>query len=170
MSTKLSTDGIYGNSVSDTLKSYFIGGLNRDLTLKTGLFVSRPICMHRILPISCSHTIFKLIYSFDKGTFFAEHACENNNLTISCYDTPNTTLHILWANYGRTSTDYCFKKGTTSTYCAACNSSSIVAGLCQYEVSCTINANNTVFGDPCKFVYKYLEVGYECREPGGYNI
>ena len=129
--------------------------------------------MHIILPISCSHTIDTYVLCFSLVYFpidFAEHACENNNLTISCYDTPDTTLHILWANYGRTSYDYCFQKGHTSTNCAACNSSSIVAGLCQYEVSCTINASNTVFGDPCHGVYKYLEVGYECREPGGCNI
>ena len=112
-----------------------------------------------------------LIYRASKAfLWLTGRACESGNLTITCSDTPNTTLHILWAHYGRTSTDYCYEKGPTSTYCAACNSSSIVAGLCQYEVSCTINASNTVFGDPCHGIYKYLEVGYECREPGGCNI
>ena len=97
---------------------------------------------------------------------FSEHVCENDNLTISCADSPNTTLYITCANFGRTSNTTCYDSNAKSTECFGSDSLSRAKGLCQNHVSCNLSASNTVFGDPCSGVSKYLEIGYECKEPG----
>ena len=43
-----------------------------------------------------------------------------------------------------------------------CSSLGIVNGNCNGRRSCTIHANNGVFGDPCGGTYKYLEVSWTC--------
>lgn len=35
---------------------------------------------------------------------------------------------------------------------------------CDGHPSCSINATNSVFSDPCPGTYKYLEVEYSCPE------
>uniref|UniRef100_A0A669E3G9 SUEL-type lectin domain-containing protein n=1 Tax=Oreochromis niloticus TaxID=8128 RepID=A0A669E3G9_ORENI len=42
------------------------------------------------------------------------------------------------------------------------NPTSKVADSCNGKSSCTIEASNTEFGDPCPGTYKYLEVAYDC--------
>ena len=91
----------------------------------------------------------------------SEHVCELGYLTISCAHRPNTTLYKTYANYGRTSYGTCFDRSAINTECIGSNSLLIASGLCQNHVSCTVVANNTVFGDPCSGVSKYLELGYE---------
>ena len=87
---------------------------------------------------------------------------------MSCSESPGTDIHIVYANYGRTSTDVCihpvFPRRNTS--CVDIKSKTVVESLCQKKVSCTLVANNGVFGDPCWGNYKYLEVEFECRHPG----
>ena len=43
----------------------------------------------------------------------------------------------------------------------------IVSAACQGETSCTVQALNSVFGDPCGGTYKYLTVNYACMGGGG---
>ena len=33
---------------------------------------------------------------------------------------------------------------------------------CMNKQSCSVDASNTVFGDPCENTFKYLEVEYLC--------
>ncbi|KAM4569889.1 L-rhamnose-binding lectin CSL3-like [Odontesthes bonariensis] len=41
--------------------------------------------------------------------------------------------------------------------------STTVAESCNGKSSCSINAINSVFGDPCRGTYKYLELAYTCQ-------
>lgn len=96
--------------------------------------------------------------------------CELKTSTIGCAQTPGSTLNITSANYGRTSRDTCehpygLDRLHNDTGCRASNSLSVVKGLCQQRVSCTLTADGSLFGeDPCLGVYKYLEVDFECVE------
>ncbi|XP_075328725.1 L-rhamnose-binding lectin CSL3-like, partial [Odontesthes bonariensis] len=44
--------------------------------------------------------------------------------------------------------------------------STTVAESCNGKSSCSINAINSVFGDPCPGTYKYLELAYTCISQG----
>ncbi|XP_075328730.1 L-rhamnose-binding lectin CSL3-like [Odontesthes bonariensis] len=41
-----------------------------------------------------------------------------------------------------------------------------VAESCNGKSSCSINVRNSVFGDPCRGTYKYLELAYTCQFQG----
>ena len=95
--------------------------------------------------------------------------CEMKTNTISCSQTLGTTLHIVHANYGRTSAERCqhpygMESLHNNTSCIANSSLSVVQGLCEDKISCTLTADNSLFGEPCYGVYKYLEVDFECKE------
>ena len=93
--------------------------------------------------------------------------CEGRHRTIRCEGT--AVLSILDANYGRKSRFICptfqFLSNQT-TRCGAPNSSSVIMNLCQDETVCTLTSSNSMFGDPCHGVRKYLEVLYECIATG----
>ena len=93
--------------------------------------------------------------------------CELQTGNISCTDTPGTTINIQSANYGRTSLDVCYNAGAILTNCISTNTTTIVKGICQGNVGCTLEANNTLLGDPCSGNSKYLEVQYNCINPSG---
>ena len=55
-----------------------------------------------------------------------------------------------------------FRCGNDSTVCVADGSGLIIENLCNGKESCLINADNSVFGDPCQGTVKYVEVDYNC--------
>merc|ERR1711962_939743 len=108
------------------------------------------------------------------GLFYIQHtianevlprasACERQNLDISCE--AGKVLRIVWATYGRLDgRTNRGKQGIHERNCRASKSLEVVKNRCQSKRSCFINAGNSVFGDPCYGVKKYLEVHYQCRE------
>ncbi|XP_057301474.1 rhamnose-binding lectin-like isoform X2 [Hydractinia symbiolongicarpus] len=87
--------------------------------------------------------------------------CEHRNLALSC--PAGLKLRITFANYGRLSRGIC--PGSNShrtTTCTASSSVGKVAHACNGKHSCSIAASNRVFGDPCRGVFKYLIVKYQC--------
>ena len=77
---------------------------------------------------------------------------------IKCFS--NEVIHVKNANYGRTATNICGTSSTTTCY--STNSFDIVSNNCEGKQTCTIEANNSIFGDPCFGIEKYLEVVYQC--------
>ena len=83
---------------------------------------------------------------------------------------PNTTMHIIYANYGHLSLNICEPEPPSTatldypynvTDCRAANSTEILQNKCDGKVLCQFRAANDEFGDdPCRNVYKYLEVTY----------
>lgn len=90
-------------------------------------------------------------------------ACEHSTLAIECI--PGQEIHVRDANYGRVSPTVCNEDGSKSTLdlnCLSGNSYDIVSAQCDGTESCSVPAENAVFGDPCVNTYKYLSVDYKC--------
>ena len=85
---------------------------------------------------------------------------------INCAGTPCSTLNITYANFGRTDFEICSHSNGNAIDCWSSNSTAIVTDICQERVICTLDANNSIFGDPCSGVSKYLEVHFECADTG----
>ncbi|XP_051964738.1 L-rhamnose-binding lectin CSL2-like isoform X4 [Xyrauchen texanus] len=90
--------------------------------------------------------------------------CEHQNQTLRCEE--GTRIHIDSANYGRTDSSTC-SAGRPATQlvktdCYAENSLAIVAKECEDKDSCSIQASNEVFLDPCNGTFKYLYITYSC--------
>jgi len=83
---------------------------------------------------------------------------ENQTLTLSC-PAGRKILSINFASYG-TPNGSC--GGYTIGTCHAANSASIVGAACIGQNSCTVNATNGVFGDPCVGTLKRLWVQASC--------
>ena len=72
----------------------------------------------------------------------------------------NEVISVKNANYGRTEKEIC---GTSSTIaCYSRNSFEIVSNKCAGKQDCIIEASNSISGDPCVGVEKYLRVVYKC--------
>ncbi|XP_078677910.1 uncharacterized protein LOC144914196 isoform X3 [Branchiostoma floridae x Branchiostoma belcheri] len=86
--------------------------------------------------------------------------CEHQTLTISC--PAGRQIRVVSALYGRTSRDFCPHSQIRTTSCQSTNSLTLVRTSCQGRSSCSVRASNSVFGDPCRGTFKYLEVRYTC--------
>jgi hypothetical protein len=89
--------------------------------------------------------------------------CEGSNMAIDCADQGGGQINIRDASYGRQDgPDVCPHAATSDQTCHAVASTTVVAGFCQGQESCSISATNSIFGDPCGGTYKYLTVSYDC--------
>ncbi len=99
--------------------------------------------------------------------------CENTDLTITC--PVYTKIIIILAIYGRTDSTICTQNAEALAAVVRHGTSIFVKTDCIRDVtsnvqivcgvnsnSCTIQATNSVFGDPCVLTYKYLRVEYAC--------
>lgn len=94
-----------------------------------------------------------------------DEAVEGSSATLSC-PSGKAILRIDFASYGQP-TGECPSFGTGE--CHASNSQLKVQSLCLNRKSCTVPANNTVFGDPCGGKPKHLAVVYICGVRVGGN-
>ncbi|XP_070540332.1 uncharacterized protein [Ptychodera flava] len=101
--------------------------------------------------------------------FVEEHlVCEHQRLSLSC---SAGQIQILSANYGRSDAETCLHPSIKTTECAAESSLMVVKGLCDGEESCMVEAENSVFCDPCVGTFKYLEVTFYCgKAPLNYSL
>ncbi|XP_053174095.1 L-rhamnose-binding lectin CSL3-like [Scomber japonicus] len=90
-------------------------------------------------------------------------ACEGSVANLQCGE--GKVISVLGADYGRPDKTTCSLHGPASqiqnVHCS--RPTSKVAESCNGKRNCTVNANNSVFGDPCYGTYKYLEVAYRCQ-------
>ncbi|XP_068741663.1 L-rhamnose-binding lectin CSL1-like [Montipora capricornis] len=88
--------------------------------------------------------------------------CEGKTAHLTCTDGQN--IRIEQANYGRQDKQICNTGPILTTNCKAGKSLGIVQKACLGKARCVLNANNSVFGDPCYGTYKYLAVQYSCQK------
>jgi outer membrane protein assembly factor BamB len=93
------------------------------------------------------------------GSDICATIAERTTQTIKC-PAGGTFKQVVFASYG-TPTGAC---GTfKASGCAATASVADVASACVGKGSCTLNASNSVFGDPCSGTKKHLDVELSCR-------
>jgi len=95
------------------------------------------------------------------GVSAMQTACEHQTLNLAC--AAGETLNIRSANYGRSDGSTCPHSSILTTSCSAASSLTKVQEACQDQESCSIQASNGVFGDPCVGTFKYLTVDYDCN-------
>ena len=86
--------------------------------------------------------------------------CEDLSQTIHCYP-GDKRINIIEANYGRLTGDHICADGpeqVKTTYCGAARSQAKVRATCEGNSQCTLQATNSIYGDPCLGTKKYLEV------------
>ncbi|NP_001316191.1 rhamnose-binding lectin-like precursor [Ictalurus punctatus] len=98
--------------------------------------------------------------------------CINGHLVVICeqgystLDCGSDSIEIINANYGRGNSRTCSNGipsfQTQNTNCYAPNTLSTVAAMCKGKKTCTVEASNTIFNDPCFGTVKYLTVSYIC--------
>ncbi|XP_060066268.1 L-rhamnose-binding lectin CSL3-like [Ylistrum balloti] len=86
--------------------------------------------------------------------------CEKKKSTLSCRR--GQVLDIVSANYGRTDPNTCYSRLIKTTHCSSSKSFYKTKTRCQGKRSCRLYSSNSVFGDPCRGTYKYLDVKYRC--------
>ncbi|XP_076812854.1 L-rhamnose-binding lectin CSL3-like isoform X1 [Clavelina lepadiformis] len=87
------------------------------------------------------------------------YACEHQSpVQVQCPE--YFRIDVIDAFYGRLESDKCGYN--TNTNCKAENSLSIIKNNCQYENTCLLTAENSLFGDPCAGVVKYSKLVYQC--------
>ncbi|XP_019639913.1 PREDICTED: L-rhamnose-binding lectin CSL1-like, partial [Branchiostoma belcheri] len=94
------------------------------------------------------------------STRLSSRVCEDETMSLSC--NYGLEIQVHYAMYGRKNGSTC-KKGWLLTHdCASSNSLSKVREYCQGRRTCSIQASNSVFGEPCFGTAKYLEATYTC--------
>lgn len=90
-----------------------------------------------------------------------EIICEHYEKTISC--PAGKVIKVGYTNYGRTSDIPCQgARKYITTNCRSKTSLKIATKECQGKKSCTLKALNSIWGNPCQGVIKYLDVRYQC--------
>ena len=104
--------------------------------------------------------IYKTLSDNETTIIFAiEIACKYQNAILEC-PAGTDSIDILYVQYGRYDLETCGP--STVKNCAATNVWKIVVDKCQSEKKCTIESSDSVFGNPCSGVSKYLHVDYQC--------
>ncbi|XP_063065568.1 uncharacterized protein LOC134457490 [Engraulis encrasicolus] len=96
--------------------------------------------------------------------------CEHKSLTIDC---GQDVIKILSSNYGRTDNTTCIAGRPSGqikkTDCHEEKAFAYMAERCDGRTQCSALASNSVFSDPCRGTFKYLEVSYTCL-PSGQDV
>ncbi|XP_066304554.1 lymphocyte antigen 75-like [Branchiostoma lanceolatum] len=99
---------------------------------------------------------------------FLVHVCERQGDTLSC--DAGKVIEVVAAAYGRSDPNICSNHPISNTDCAAAGVMQKVKTDCDGLTSCPVVASNSVFGDPCSGVQKYLEVTYNCINTGAADL
>uniref|UniRef100_A0A674MV62 SUEL-type lectin domain-containing protein n=1 Tax=Takifugu rubripes TaxID=31033 RepID=A0A674MV62_TAKRU len=92
-------------------------------------------------------------------------ACEGSLAHLFCGKTSLFVISVYGADYGRRDETTCsyrrFSFQTRNTLCSGPTNK--VAELCNGKNRCTFRVGSSLFGDPCRNTYKYLELAYVCE-------
>ncbi|XP_076813865.1 L-rhamnose-binding lectin CSL3-like [Clavelina lepadiformis] len=107
-------------------------------------------------------TISVVLFLLPVWTDATQHtrfACEHQTpVRVSC--PAHYVIDVQDAFYGRLEKDRC--GWNKNDHCKAGNSLTIIKKNCQNKNSCVLKAHNSVFGDPCHGVVKYIKLVYQC--------
>ncbi|XP_077582172.1 L-rhamnose-binding lectin CSL1 [Stigmatopora nigra] len=140
-----------GQGTVDALKTECNG--KRTCMVNTNTFRNPDPCVGTFKYLQTNFTCFPAITTI---------ACEESLMHLFCE--AGQVISVFGADYGRRDRSTCsYKRPPNQLQNVECLSpTEIVANRCNGKSSCTIRAINSVFGDPCRGTYKYLEVAYAC--------
>ncbi|KAK6308572.1 hypothetical protein J4Q44_G00218430 [Coregonus suidteri] len=88
-------------------------------------------------------------------------ACEGQTAHLHC---EGGAIRIIGANYGRRDHRTCGRGiWIYNGNCIHHGTYAIVSSRCNGRSYCAVPARNSVFGDPCQAIWKYLEVKWICK-------
>ncbi|KAL2104006.1 hypothetical protein ACEWY4_000874 [Coilia grayii] len=89
--------------------------------------------------------------------------CEGSIATITC---DHGAIRIHSAKYGRLDKNICIgsitASQTSNVNCDGPSAMGIVSKKCEGKTTCDLRVSNAVFGDPCPWTYKYLDLTHSC--------
>uniref|UniRef100_A0A672HBL0 SUEL-type lectin domain-containing protein n=1 Tax=Salarias fasciatus TaxID=181472 RepID=A0A672HBL0_SALFA len=93
----------------------------------------------------------------------SEVTCEGKTAKLRCG--AGKVISVVKANYGRLDGKKCSRgRSRAQLGNVRCkNPAKKVAQRCNGKRRCNLRASNSVFGDPCRGTYKYLEVDFVCK-------
>uniref|UniRef100_A0A672HBH0 SUEL-type lectin domain-containing protein n=1 Tax=Salarias fasciatus TaxID=181472 RepID=A0A672HBH0_SALFA len=91
--------------------------------------------------------------------------CEGKTFLFCPQHFTSLVISVVKANYGRVDGNKCAgRRPRAQLRNIRCkNPAKKVAQKCNGKRRCNIKASNSVFGDPCRGTYKYLEVDFVCQ-------
>jgi len=92
-----------------------------------------------------------------KAAMFCEHRGARDIVCPS-----NHVINIKSGYYGRTSSAHCGHRSYYKLNCNAHQSFQMIKDVCNGRKACRLNPHNGVYGDPCPYTVKYLDVKYTC--------
>uniref|UniRef100_A0A8C6T0E0 SUEL-type lectin domain-containing protein n=1 Tax=Neogobius melanostomus TaxID=47308 RepID=A0A8C6T0E0_9GOBI len=123
-----------------------------------------PLCLvltffPRVLRVFGSHTTSMLLLDLKKNCI----VCHKGRMC--------KVIHIDSADYGRSDSTTCSQgrpsKELQHVTCTSSNANHLMAEMprarCNGKSHCSVEASNSMFGDPCGGTYKYLQVSYCCK-------
>ncbi|XP_078617071.1 uncharacterized protein LOC144885169 [Branchiostoma floridae x Branchiostoma japonicum] len=87
-------------------------------------------------------------------------ACEGQTMTLDC--DLGQEIQVQYALYGRKDHGICIRGIHLTDNCYSSTSLSNVRSSCQGHRTCSVQASNDVFGEPCFGTSKYLQVKFTC--------
>ena len=84
--------------------------------------------------------------------------CEGKQVNLDCLE--GMVIRIVTAMYGRQKVIGCWT--VKFTKCTSQRSLDEVKKRCEGKQICHFTADNDMFGDPCSWTKKYIEVEYQC--------
>ncbi|XP_041477000.1 adhesion G protein-coupled receptor L3-like isoform X3 [Lytechinus variegatus] len=102
---------------------------------------------------------FCLKYSFSPSENI-EIICERRSGTIDCGE---GHINIHSAIYGRNDSTTCPDRQVSDTTCGV-DVAGVIDSSCDGQQQCTLQALNSLAGDPCVGTYKFLNVTYTCQD------
>ncbi|XP_073679046.1 L-rhamnose-binding lectin CSL2-like [Garra rufa] len=118
-------------------------------------------------PITAANSVFSdpcdVTYKYLNVTYDCLPArtsatCENTQSVIVC---STGVISVDHANYGRRDLVTCPNRLATTPHCYSPQTLSL-RSRCNGRKSCQLNASNSLYTEPCRRVYKYLEVTFNC--------
>ena len=101
------------------------------------------------------------IHHLDSSEEKSDIICEHYEKEISC--SKDHLIQITYANYGRSSEIPCQgKRKYITTNCKSKKSLALAKKLCDGNNQCKIKALNSVWGNSCPGVIKYMDIRYQC--------
>ncbi|XP_077400838.1 L-rhamnose-binding lectin SML-like [Vanacampus margaritifer] len=115
-------------------------------------------------PDPCVNTLKYLQTNFTCLPALTVVACEGSVAHLYCDS--GRFISIMGAYYGRSDQTTCVYRrepnGINNIECLH-RATDYAAKSCNGKRSCSISASNSLFGDPCRGTYKYLEISYSCK-------